>query len=307
MNFNRRKFLSMTAMGGCLSVLDSLSSFAEPRFSQLPATNYKLLVLATNWGFNGSWDEFANKIKLAGYDGAEVWYIEKAEEKNTFLNAFKKHNLQFGFLVGSGEGNYDKHLLQFRTNLEAAVKMKPLYVNCHSGKDYFSFEQNQAFIDATIYVSENSGIPVYHETHRSRIMYSAPVTRQFLEKNSRLQLTLDISHWCCVHESLLEDQLETISLALSRTGHIHARIGHQEGPQVNDPRAPEWKSTVEAHFAWWDKVVSEKKKQGKVMTMLTEFGPVNYMPALPYSQKPVADQWEINQHMLNVLRTRYGT
>ncbi len=127
-----------------------------------------------------------------------------------------------------------------------------------------------------------------------------------MEKIPSLRLTLDISHWCNVHESLLEDQADTIAMALNRTGHIHARIGHQEGPQVNDPRAPEWKNAVTAHFAWWDKVVEQKRNEGKLITMLTEFGPADYMPALPYTRQPVADQWAINKHMLDTLRARYA-
>jgi hypothetical protein len=109
-----------------------------------------------------------------------------------------------------------------------------------------------------------------------------------------------------VHESLLEDQQETLSKTLERVDHIHARIGHAEGPQVNDPRAPEWKDAVQAHFAWWDTVVSRKKSAGEQMTFLTEFGPVDYMPAIPYTRQPLADQWEINKHMLDTLRVRYS-
>jgi hypothetical protein len=128
----------------------------------------------------------------------------------------------------------------------------------------------------------------------------------FMEKMASLRLTLDISHWCNVHESLLADQQETVALAISRTGHIHARIGHPEGPQVNDPRAPEWKSVVEAHFGWWDRIVEQKKKEGTRLTILTEFGPADYMPTIPYTRQPVANQWEINVHMLNTLRARYS-
>ena len=102
------------------------------------------------------------------------------------------------------------------------------------------------------------------------------------------------------------DQDENVALALSRTDHIHARVGHAEGPQVNDPRAPEWDSAVKAHFAWWDKVVEQKRRDGQRLTILTEFGPVDYMPALPYTRQPVADQWEINAYMMNVLKARYG-
>ena len=109
-----------------------------------------------------------------------------------------------------------------------------------------------------------------------------------------------------MHESLLDDQQDTVSRTLERVDHIHARIGHAEGPQVNDPRAPEWKQAVDAHFAWWDNVVARKKKEGKVLTFLTEFGPVDYMPALPYTRQPVADQWAINKYMLDILRMRYS-
>jgi hypothetical protein len=88
--------------------------------------------------------------------------------------------------------------------------------------------------------------------------------------------------------------------------HIHARIGHPEGPQVNDPRAPEWDEAMKAHIAWWDKVIARKKKNGERMTILTEFGPPTYMPTLPYTQQPLANQWDINVHMMKLLRKRYS-
>lgn len=199
-----------------------------------------------------------------------------------------------------------KNFQAFKKSLEGAVSFKPLHINCHAGKDYFTFDENKSFIDLTTKATKESGVPVYHETHRSRILYAAPVARQYIEKLPDLRITFDVSHWCNVHESLLADQPESLSLALERVDHIHARIGHAEGPQVNDPRAPEWKNAVDAHFAWWDKVVHRKKQEGKPMTFLTEFGPVDYLPALPYTRQPLANQWEINVHMLKTLRARYA-
>jgi hypothetical protein len=104
----------------------------------------------------------------------------------------------------------------------------------------------------------------------------------------------------------LDDQEETVQLALSRVDHIHARIGHQEGPQVNDPRAPEWANAVKRHLEWWDKIV-QLKIQGGVnsITILTEFGPPDYMPTLPYTRQPLGDQWNINVYMMQLLRKRY--
>ena len=271
-----------------------------------PQSGYSLLIFATNWGFSGSWDEFATKIKHAGYDGMEVWWPGDEKDRNELFEALNKHKLQCGFLVGSSENDFQKHLAQFQQNVSAAAKAKPVYINCHSGKDFFSFDQSKQFMDLTEKVSKETGVPVYHESHRGRILFAANITRQFIEKVPSLRLTLDISHWCNVHESYLSDQEETIAMALSRTDHIHARIGHPEGPQVNDPRAPEWSDAVKAHLNWWDKVVDVKKKEGKRMTFLTEFGPADYMPTLPYTRQAVASQWDINVYMMEVLRKRYA-
>jgi sugar phosphate isomerase/epimerase len=305
MTYNRRQFIATSAAASTGLLLSSLNTFSKPIMSE-SQSGYSLLIFATNWGFSGSWHEFASKIKQAGYDGMEVWWPDDEKDRNELFAALTRHKLQCGFLVGSGEKDFQKHLAQFQQSLSAAAKAKPVYINCHSGKDFFSFDQSKQFMDLTEKVSKQTGVPIYHESHRGRILFAANITRQFIEKVPSLRLTLDISHWCNVHESYLSDQEETIAMALNRTDHIHARIGHPEGPQVNDPRAPEWSDAVKVHFAWWDKVVEAKKKEGKQMTFLTEFGPADYMPTLPYTRQAVANQWDINVYMMEVLRKRYA-
>ena len=269
---------------------------------------FELMIMATNWGFPGSLDEYCEKAKKEGYDGIEIWWPMEKEKQDELFTALKNHGLAVGFLCAGSDSNYEKHFDQFVKMIDAAATQriqKPLYINCHSGRDHFSFEQNKKFIDHTLTLAKENELIICHETHRSRILYAAPVARQFIEKIPGLRLTLDISHWCNVHESLLQDQEETVDLALTRVDHIHARIGHPEGPQVNDPRAPEWDTALKAHFGWWDKVVEQKRKNGQRLTILTEFGPPDYMPALPYTRQPLADQWAINVHILQLLRKRY--
>lgn len=275
------------------------------------SAGYQLIILGTNWGFPGSMDEFFAAIKKEGYDGAEIWWpgADNLKAQQELFDALKKYNMKVGFLYGAPQSNPKEHLATFKKELDAALGnkfQKPLYFNCHSGKDFFTYDQNKPFIDYTTQKTKETGIPVYHETHRGRMMYAANITKRFIENIPELRLTFDVSHWCNVHESLLDDQQETVNLALERTDHIHSRIGHAEGPQVNDPRAPEWENALKAHIAWWDKVVARKKKQGEVMTILTEFGPADYLPVLPYTRQPVADQWAINVHMMHLLRKRYG-
>ncbi|MEJ1238344.1 sugar phosphate isomerase/epimerase [Chryseolinea sp. T2] len=301
---NRRNFIQIGSAAGSAVMLEAIQAKGTP-INETKSSGFELLIFATNWGYQGNWESFCTKIKRDGYDGAEIWLPDEKSRVECFA-AFKKHNLRFGLLIGSGESAFDKNLAQFKQSLTAAVLASPVYINCHSGKDFFSFDENKSFIELTIKTSKESNVPVYHETHRGRILYSAPVAKRFIESYPDIRLTLDISHWCNVHESLLADQDPTVSLALEKTGHIHARVGHQEGPQVNDPRAPEWKAAVDAHFAWWDKVVQRKKSNGETMTFLTEFGPLDYMPSLPYTRQPLANQDEINVFMLKTLRSRYA-
>lgn len=267
------------------------------------------LFMATNWGYQGSLDAFCRKAKALGYDGIELWWNADKEYYTALFAALEKHELSVGFLTSGNGPDFASHFSQFKTNLRAVLQehpVKPLYINCHSGKDYFTVEQNSEIIDFASQMQAASGIEVLHETHRGRMCYSAPITRAFLEKHPEMALTLDISHWTNVHESLLEDQPEAIALALARAHHIHLRVGHQEGPQVNDPRAPEWENTLNHHLKWWDTVVEHRiRAKAKHMTFLTEFGPPNYMPTLPYTEQPVADQWDINVYMMNLLRARY--
>jgi sugar phosphate isomerase/epimerase len=299
----RRQFLKASTAAGAIFMnpFEGLSAFNKG-----PATaGFTLTILATNWGFPGSWEEYCSKAKSAGYDGCEIWWPLDETERKKMFDALAKNNLSFGFLWGSGEADFAKHEQQFNQVVADIAKAKPLYINCHSGKDFFTADQKSRLIAYTTQLSKSSSIPIYHETHRGRACYSAPVTKELLDKNPELRLTLDISHWCNVHESLLQDQGATIELALNRTDHIHARIGHPEGPQVTDPRAPEWDNAVKAHFAWWDKIVAAKKQQGRPITILTEFGPPDYMPTTPYTRQPLANQWDINVYMMQTLRKRY--
>ena len=305
---NRRNFLGLTTAAGPALLLPGLDVFENTKPAMMNK-NYALKILATNWGFEGSTDAFCAAAKKEGYDGIEIWWPVDVKEQQVLFTALKKYDLSVGFLCGGGQADFRAHLEYFKKSInEAATNthQKPLYINCHSGRDHFNFEQNRLFMDASHETHQRTGVPIYHETHRGRILFAANIARQFIEKIPGLKLTLDISHWCNVHESMLADQKETISMALARSEHIHARIGHPEGPQVNDPRAPEWEAIVQQHFEWWDIVVERKKKNGEVMTFLTEFGPADYMPTLPYTRQPLADQWAINVHMMKLLRKRYG-
>ncbi|NRA37901.1 MAG: hypothetical protein HRU15_07165 [Planctomycetes bacterium] len=125
-----------------------------------------------------------------------------------------------------------------------------------------------------------------------------PDTIRYLEAEPRMKLNADFSHWCCVHESNLEDQNENMEIAIERSYHIHARVGHGEGPQVTDPRAPEWQGWVDLHLGWWKKIIQHRVAEGlEHFTICPEFGAPNYLLCLPFTNQPVTDQFAMNVYM----------
>lgn len=262
----------------------------------------------TAWGKGDqSWTEFSAKVKEAGYDGIE-WGMPKeasAEELEQVGEALEKYRLPLILQHwDTSEPEFNQHFDTYAAWFEKALPLNPEKINAQTGKDYFTFGQNKALIDHTFSLSGANGLEILHETHRGKFSFAAHITSSYLARIPDLRITLDASHWVNASESYLDDQEEAMNLAIARTGHIHARVGYPEGPQITDPRLGQWQLAVEKHLAWWDLVI-EKKKTSEIMTITPEFGPYPYMMLLPHTQQPVADQWEINVYMLNMLKRRY--
>ncbi len=269
------------------------------------AQQKKLQFFQTDWGRNISWDAFCEKTKAAGYDGIETWFPSDEKSQTELKSALEKYGLKVGFLNGTNKSlAFEESLKAYTGHFKTLIAWNPAYINCHTGNDFFTFEQNKAFIDAADKISKENNIPIYHETHRGRFSYNLPDTKKYLQAIPDLKLTLDISHWMVVHESLLQNQDPELKEVLGRSYHIHARVGQAEAPQVNEPEAPEWKKAVDRHLDIWEKVIRQKWETNDIFTITTEFGPPNYMPTLPYTRIPVADQWKANTFMMKALKER---
>jgi sugar phosphate isomerase/epimerase len=261
------------------------------------------------WGYEDEdFGSYCVRLAEAGFDGMELNLAEDPDAAQRQIELLAANGLDYvAQHSGTRMADFETHRAHYRTSLKRIAAFKPQIINSHTGLDWFTFEKNLQLIDVAEEVSETYKVPIVHETHRGRFPFSAAVTFQYLEKRPNLRLTADFSHWCCVSESFLQDQGESVQAAIERAEHIHARIGHEQGPQVNDPRAPEWKETIDLYQGWWDQIIAVHAAKGSaVLTITTEFGPPPYTPVLPYTQKPVSDQWELNLYMLNFLKKNYA-
>ena len=269
----------------------------------------QLHFLCTSWGNELPIEDFVQQVVEAGYDGVEMSLPHDDDAlKRRMLAAITHAGLVFvGHHSDTVAVDFEKHKAQFLSRLHNIVEAKPLLINSQTGKDFFSFEQNMELVELASAFTRQTGVRVVHETHRGKFSFAAHITQRFLLANAGLRLGADFSHWCNVAETLLHDQEEALSLAISRADHIHARVGFAEGPQVSDPRAPEWKEVLERHIGWWDRIVELSRAEDKAFLCITpEFGPYPYMTLLPHSRQPIANQWDINVFMMNTLKARYA-
>lgn len=273
----------------------------------------QLLFFCPRWGSEAlPWTEFLPRVRAAGYDGVEIGVANEttAAELAAIWEQLDRHGLQvIAQHYATEDPDFARHHGTYAAWLEKIRPFPVLRINSQTGKDHFSLAQNQALLATAHAFGAASGTTVLHETHRGKFSFAAHVTHEYLLADPKLHLTLDASHWVNVAESYLADQPAALALALARTEHIHARVGFPEGPQVPDPRAPEWQPAVQAHLAWWDCVVARKRAAGPeaLLTIAPEFGPPPYLPTLPFTQQPVTSQWDVNVHMMNLLKERYLT
>ena len=266
----------------------------------------KLIFGKSKWEM---WDDplelFLERVKTSGFEATEIYLGSLRESPAEIARLHASFGLRLiGQILTQGQ-SYRDHIKSFETQFEFASKCQVAFINSHTGRDIFSFEENVEIFQRAAQLSQSSGIPVLIETHRGRPTYSAIETCKFLEALPELRLTADFSHWMVVHESNLADQGANLELAIARADYIHARVGYAEGPQVPDPRAPEWEPAVATHLQLWQQIIDQNKQRGKESLYITpEFGPPAYMHTSPFTNQPVGDVWEQNVYMRELLASR---
>lgn len=238
-----------------------------------------------------AWQDALPEVKRApvAYAGVE-FPVLMVKDPDELREALDTHDLEYIPMVFTFGDTVKEHLAALRQQLDTARQVPHRLVVCHGGRDSFSESDAVAFFEGALALERDLDLVIAHETHRSRILYNPFATVRLLQRFETLKLNCDYSHWVVVCERLLDDQPAILEACAERALHVHARVGFENGPQVSDPRAPEWQTHLDAHERWWDLIWTAQKQRGVTRSTLTpEFGPPSYQPVAPHTQAPLAD------------------
>lgn len=267
----------------------------------------KLYLLCPRWGQEHlDLEAFIYKVKDSGYDGVDMWVPKEPKERKRLRRLLKQYDLKIVSHQHEADGrNITEFCKSYNYYLECCAEVNPLLINSHSGRDHFCLEDQLKVLDSAAAFESSSGYTVAHETHRGRMLYSPGTAKQLFDLRPDFKITADLSHWVCVTESFLEhDNFKPIlSEAVRRTRHIHARVGFPEGPQVPDPRHPQFADALYHFSCLWSKMLESRAAEGAdFITVTPEFGPPPYMWTRLEDGAPVAAQWEINLYIQQLFK-----
>jgi len=265
----------------------------------------ELRLFKTLWGHDGTLRSAIDQAIAAEFDGVEGAAPDHRSDSLQFKTMLDNAGLFYiaeittaGTYVPERRASLQDHVDSFSDKLEQSLPLEPMFITCLGGCDAWHEDQSIEFFSRCMELASSAGIQVSFETHRSRSLFNPWVTQRIVEQLPEILLTVDFSHWCVVCERLMDSELDVIEAIADNVHHIHARIGYDQGPQVPDPRAPEYEYALRAHQRWWQIIWrSQSERQSNTTTMTPEFGPDGYLHEAPFSREPVADLWQLNQWM----------
>lgn len=249
---------------------------------------FELVFARGLWGLpEASFAEQSEMVIEDGFQWVEAYWDGPNPE---MISAFHSSQLKWIAQIHTRRVWENDGEPRFRRMVGEAIDHGAQMINVHSGSDAESPETNTRVLDLAADLSTEFGIPIVHETHRSRATFSARDTMQLILLRPDTRFCADLSHWTCVHEALLENWSAEVEATLERTLLIHARVGFTQGPQLPDWRSPYFQTELEVFLSWWDIAVRFAKEQDRRLVLCPEFGPIPYQAISPTSGEVLADR-----------------
>ena len=134
----------------------------------------KLIFGKSKWEM---WDDpledFLKRVKESGFEATEIYLGSLKESPAEIARMHEAFGLRLiGQILTQGQ-TYQDHIKSFESQFEFAAQCNVVFINSHTGRDIFPFEQNVQIFERVTQLSKSSDIPIVVETHRGRPTYSA--------------------------------------------------------------------------------------------------------------------------------------
>ena len=243
----------------------------------------------TLWGVTQPLAELLPQLKARGYQGVEACMpFTSPADRAALLSACRAGTISKVVLMLQTSGDsVSQHLASLDAQLAEAVAFSAHAhcINIHGGADSWSFSQSSEYFAGFLQLEQKYkplglGMPLLHETHRGRILYSPWASVPLLRAFPTLLLTADLSHWVVVGERHLA--AEELELVAARTRHIHARPCSPNQIQLRSCASPHHAADLEAFKGYWRTIFKAQIALGT--------GPCSVDPELgPFPYHPVGD------------------
>ncbi|MBV7397147.1 sugar phosphate isomerase/epimerase family protein [Mameliella sediminis] len=276
----------------------------------------------TSWGLvgpGGPWprlSDFVEDTAKEGYAGVEfplaaLTFEEGAADQviNTLRQRAAQKGLQVIVQVATRPAEYGSardHLAEFRKQAAVAAALGASKLVVHAGSDGFDEGTAVSYLRDCMAAAADHGLAALMETHRGRLLNDPWRCARLMEALPEMRLTLDLSHWHVIVDREPLDLMDLFDEAARRSGHVHARVGHEKGAQVPHPGDPHWARHLALYRRWWSIARDAVQSRGGVFTVTPEYGPPPYMNTRPFSHERDADLLDLNRWMRDRLTEWFG-
>ena len=271
----------------------------------------KLLVLQSLWsmerhqsdGIERSLDESVEMIVNAGFDGlGSVWTDRERARQVSALTQPK------GLAV---EGMcFAATVDELKPVLEIAAEFPVHHIDIQPNVRPRRLADGIKILEGWARLSEESGIPVYIETHRDRMTNDLFFTLDLIEAFPGLKFVGDLSHYVVAREFALPVTPESDAKIREVLDHCHAfhgRVASSEQIQV-ELDFPQHQPWVEQFKSWWRygfESWQERAEGNETLTFMCELGPKPYAIS-GADGTDIGDRWKQSLLMRDMARALWA-
>lgn len=256
----------------------------------------RLLILQSLWamerrhtdGYERTLEENLAKIQEAGFDGISDSFVDRSRARR-IGDFLRPHGMVAQAVC------FPKTVDDLKPVLETVAEVGADHINMQPDIRPYHLEQCIPLIEGWRRLSEESGIPVFIETHRDRMTTDLFFTLHLLDCFPDLKLTADLSHYLVGREFAFPVQEENHILMrriLDRAEAFHGRVASREQSQI-EISFPHHKPWVDLFMGWWEYGMRgwlARARPEQKLTFTCELGPKPYAITGP-DGNDLADRW----------------